>query len=412
MSALAVAGGAPTRTEPWPVRRLFGEAEKAAAVKLFDRCLETGGVFSYNGAEEDAYRAKFAEYLGGGLVHSVNSGTSAVLTALAGLGLEPYSEVIVPPITDPGGVMPVIFIGCVPVVGDAAPGSFNLSPAGIEAAITPRTRAILIAHVAGEPGELEPILALAKQHNLYVVEDCAQSHGATYHGQMVGTFGDIAAFSTMSGKHHASGGQGGLVFSRNEELFWRARRFADRGKPFNTDSTTNVAAGLNLNLNDLSAAIGLAQLDRLPQIVARRQAVGEAVASGLSAVEGVGVGWQVARSKSAYWFMRIHVAPKAFRVTMAEFVGAVRAEGLPVAWPYTTITSDAEWFVKQQTFGSSQWPWSAAEYDGDRHPTYELPLARESRDTHFNVAVHENCGEREAADIVAGVAKVAEAYRA
>ncbi|MBI2299741.1 MAG: DegT/DnrJ/EryC1/StrS family aminotransferase, partial [Armatimonadetes bacterium] len=162
MADLAIDGGKKVREQPWPARRLFGVEEKAAAVALFDRCLETGGVFGYNGPEEEAYRAAFAAYHGGGLAHAVNSGTSAVLSALAGLGLEPLSEVIVPPITDPGGVMPVVFLNCVPVVADAAPGSYNLSVDGIRAVISPRTKAILVGHIAGEPCDMDPILALAR----------------------------------------------------------------------------------------------------------------------------------------------------------------------------------------------------------------------------------------------------------
>lgn len=412
MERLAIDGGERTRTAPWPARRLFGEEEKAAAVALFDRCIATGGVFGYNGPEEEAYRAAFAEFLGGGLAHTVNSGTSAVLAALAGLGLEPLSEVIVPPISDPGGIMPVIFVGCVPVVADAAPGSFNVNAETIRSVLTERTRALVVAHIAGEPCDMAPILELAQEHGLYVVEDCAQSHGATYGGRLTGTFGHIAAFSTMSGKHHATGAQGGVVFSRDEEIFWRARRFADRGKPFNTDETTNVAAGLNLNLNDLSAAIGLVQLRRLPDIVARRQAVGEAVGAGLEAVQGVSLGRQAADSRSSYWFLRIRVDPAAFRVDMRQFVTALSAEGIPCGWPYSTITSEAAWWANQQTFGGSGWPWRDPCYRGDRQPRPALPVAHQSRDEHFTLHIHENCGEREVADIVSAIAKVADAYRA
>ncbi|NUQ01581.1 MAG: DegT/DnrJ/EryC1/StrS family aminotransferase [Armatimonadetes bacterium] len=411
MATLASDGGTKTRTVPWPARHLFGEAEKAAAVNLFEQSISSGNAFGYNGPPEEEYRRRFAEYLGGGLAHTVNSGTSAVLAAVAGLGLEPFSEVVVPPITDPGGVMPVALLNLIPVVADATPGSYNLGAAQVEAVLTERTRAILVAHIAGEPVDLDPILELARRHNLKVVEDCAQSHGATYHGQLVGTLGDIAAFSTMSGKHHATGAQGGVVYSRHEEYFWRARRFADRGKPFNTDSPTNVTAGLNLNLNDLSAAIGLVQLDRLPDMVARRQAVGEAVREGLAKVDGVGLGWQAPNSQSAYWFLRVFVDPNAFTVDMATFIKAVSAEGIPVGWPYATVTPEGRWFQEQHVFGTPGMPWSAAEYRGERRPTYPCPIAHESRHTHFNVGVHENCGPAEAADVVAAVSKVAAAFR-
>jgi len=411
MAELAVNGGPKVRTAPWPARQLFGEAEKAAAVAMFDECIANGSVISYNGASEQAYREQFAAFLGGGQAHTVNSGTSAVLSALAGLDLEPFTEVIVPPITDPGGVMPVALLNLIPVVADAQPGSYNVGPESVAAVMTERTSAVVLAHVCGEPVEMQPILKLCRERGVKVLEDCAQSHGATYHGELVGKFGDVAAFSTMSGKHHATGPQGGVVWSADEAIFWRARRFADRGKPFNTDETTNVAAGLNLNLNDLAAAIGQVQLGRLPEILAARQRSGEAVRARLAEIPGVAMGWQAPDSRSAYWFLRIHVDPAAFSCDMGTFVRSVSAEGLPCGWPYSSITSETVWFREQNVFGSSRLPWSAPQYGGPKEPVYPLTEAHRSRNEHFNCMFHERCGDQEVDDLVTALAKVAAAYR-
>ncbi|HEG43900.1 MAG TPA: DegT/DnrJ/EryC1/StrS family aminotransferase, partial [Phycisphaerales bacterium] len=117
----------------------------------------------------------------------------------------------IPPITDPGGVMPVVMLGCVPILADSDPRSYNTSAKQIEPLINERTKAIIIAHIGGEPVDMDPIMELARKHSLYVVEDSAQSQGAKYKGRLVGTIGDMAAFSTMSGKHHCTGGQGGVV---------------------------------------------------------------------------------------------------------------------------------------------------------------------------------------------------------
>ncbi len=252
---LAIEGGTPVRTAPWPKRHLFGEEERRVVVELFDTAMETGDAIGYGGPHEAAYEGDFARFLGGGFADLVNSGTSAVYAALGGLELEPAGEVVVPPITDPGGVMPVALLNLVPVVADAAPGTFNAGAAEIEAVLTPHTRAIIVAHIAGEPADMEPILELAGSRGLPVVEDCAQSHGALYRGRPVGSLGTLGVFSTMSGKHHATGPQGGVVFTRDEELHWRCRRFADRGKPLNLEATSNVRAGLNLNGNDLAAIV-------------------------------------------------------------------------------------------------------------------------------------------------------------
>ncbi len=276
MTKLAIDGGSPVRSGPYPARGLVGQEEKAAAVKVFDEAIASGNAFGYNGPYEGQYEKDFVNFMGSGFADAVNSGTNAVFVALGALQLEPFSEVICPPITDPGGVMPVVFVGCVPVVADADPRSYNTCAEEIERMITPRTRAIVVAHISGDPADMDPIMKLARSKGIFVVEDCAQSHGAKYKGRLVGTIGDIAAYSTMFGKHHCTGGQGGIVYTQNEKLFWQARRFADRGKPFNIENPAgNVVAGLNCNLNELSAAVGSAQLKKLPGIIERRRKVGE-----------------------------------------------------------------------------------------------------------------------------------------
>ena len=121
MDRLAINGGEKVRRTPLPARGLFGEEEKRAAVALFDKAIATGNAFSYNGEEEEAYCKEFAEFLGGGYADGVNSGTSAIYVALRALDIEPFTEVIVPPVTDPGGVMPVPLANCIPVVADGAP---------------------------------------------------------------------------------------------------------------------------------------------------------------------------------------------------------------------------------------------------------------------------------------------------
>ena len=133
--------------------------------------------------------------MGGGWADAVNSGTTSLYCAVGALNLPAGSEVVVPPITDPGGVMPVALLNLIPVVADAAPGTFNAGAAEIEAVLSERTSAIVVAHIAGEPADMDPIMALAEKHGLPVVEDCAQAHGARYKGRIVGSIGTIAAIS-------------------------------------------------------------------------------------------------------------------------------------------------------------------------------------------------------------------------
>lgn len=405
---LAVDGGEPVRRQPWPPRRLFGPAERAAALAVLDRCVAEGTVYGYGGAESRRYAERFVEFMGGGFAHPVNSGTAAVFAALAACELPPFSEVVVPPITDPGGVMPVALLNLVPVVADAAPGSFNAGPAQIATAVTERTSAVVVAHIAGEPVDVEAVRDLVGD-GIAVIEDAAQAHGATCRGRLAGTLGDIAAFSTMSGKHHASGGQGGIIYARDEQRFLRARRFADRGKPVGLTDSTNVTAGLNCNQDDLSCAIGAVQLERLPQIGAGRRAFAALVGERLSAVDGLDLGRREPDTEPSYWFQRLRLDP-ARGIDLGRFVRALGAEGVPVGWPYALLTPETTWFREQRVFGRPGWPWQAPEYAGDRRPSYALPNARAARAEHCILHAHERCGEREADDLAAAASKVLAAY--
>lgn len=408
---LAIDGGSKVRQAPFPARGLIGPEEKAAAIALFDQALASGNAFGYGGPGEQQYDKDFAAYLGGGFADAVNSGSNAVYCALGALQIDALSEVIVPPITDPGGVMPVALLGLIPVVADADPRSYNTSAEQIAPLITERTRAIIVAHIAGDAVDMDPVLALARKHNLYLVEDCAQSHGTTYKGRMAGTLGDIAAFSTMFGKHHCTGGQGGVVFTRNETLHWQGKRFADRGKPFNlTGAAGNVVAGLNCNLNDLSGVIGSAQVRKLPRIIANRVRVGNGIRDGLRSNPVVQVGWQVPESQSCYWFLRMVFHAEAARVDKATFCKALSAEGIPVTVAYRAIPAEYPWFRERKVFGNSGFPWTCSDYKGPREPQAHIANAIRAVETHFNIAMHESYGDQEVADITEAVLKVSKAY--
>ena len=403
---LALHGGSPVRTDPMPNRALFGEEERSAAIALFDQAIAQQEAFGYNGPKEEEYERRFVEMMQSGYADGVNSGTNALFVALGALSLDAMSEVIVPPISDPGGVMPVLFCGCVPIPVDADPGTYNIGPDAIESSISERTRAIIVAHIAGEPADMDRIVAIAEKNGLYIVEDCAQAHGATYKGRMVGTIGHTAAFSTMFGKHHATGGQGGVFFSTHEDLFWKGRRFADRGKPFNIeDSGGNVTAGLNCNLNELSAAIGVVQLEKLPEIIERRRSFVSQLDDELqSRSRSVRIGRRLNNTNGVYWFVRLHL--ESGGMSKHDFCEALAAEGIPVNPTYRHIPAEMTWFKNKSVFGSNGFPWHASDYQGESDPEYDFPEAIRATDEHFNLQIHENFGSREVDDIVAAIAKI------
>jgi perosamine synthetase len=404
-----VHGGPKTRRFPWPRRRLFGAEERAAVVGLLDREIRDGGALVYGGPEEAGYCEAFVRFMGGGYADAVNSGTNAVYLALRALDLEPYTEVIVPPITDPGGSMPVALLNCVPVPADSAPGSLNVSVNEIEAVLTDNTSAILIAHMAGNPVDMDPILELATRHGIPVVEDCAQAHGARYKGRLVGSMGTVAAFSTMFGKHHATGAQGGVVYTRDPAVFVRAKQAADRGKPFGavTCKPEYVTASLNFNQDELGMAIGRVQLAKLPRSLVARRAFAHAVAEGLEGIEGLDLATPPEDSESAYWFLMIRIDATKIKCTSAEFARALELEGIGgTNGGYPFFPTDHPWYTDRIVFGASGLPWSATKRpDLGRRP-FELPNARAANRQCVRVDVHEKLSVKDAKDLVKALEKL------
>lgn len=408
---LAIDGGSKSIKFPWPRRRLFTEVEKAAVDRLFDRSIETGVDFGYNGPEEDAYCKEFAASIGGGFADAVNSGTTAVYVALRALELEPFTEVICPPITDPGGVMPVPLCNLIPIPADAAPDSYNTGADQIEARITPRTSAILVAHIAGIPAPMGPILEIAKAKNLPVIEDCAQAHAAKYKGKFAGTLGTVAAFSTMFGKHHSTGGQGGIVFTKTEDLYWKIRRHSDRGKPFGLPAgSTNAVAALNMNLNDLSACIGRVQLKRLPKIVAARRKLVQAMAEAAVGLKAVRVVVGPRDTEPSYWFLFFRIDLERIRVDKGTFVRALNAEGVPCEPGYMFMFTRHDWYKNKAVFGASRMPWSAPQYKGNADAVYAMPNIEATDATHVRMGIHERITPAQGRQIINAIAKVEKHY--
>lgn len=409
-SLLAVNGGPKTIPFPLPDRGIIGVEEKAAVDALFDKCIAEGSMISYNGVEEDAFRLEFAAFHGGGFAEGVNSGTNAIYVALKALELPPFSEVVVGCVTDPGGMMPIAELSCIPVPADTVPGSYNTGPEEIEARITERTSAIVVAHLCGEPADMPGIMKVAKKYNLPVVEDCAQTHLGLINGQHCGTFGDIACFSLMYGKHICTGGQGGVVFTRNEDLFWKIRRAHDRGKPFNLKGRTNLHTALNCNMDELHAAIGRVQLKKLPYCVERRIKFVEIMNElGLDEVESI---YQPQKDLpegfvSCCWQWRLRVLLDKVTCDRNEYCAALAAEGVPLSPTYPSLPVRQEWYYER----GDRHPWNNPLYKGNAHEKYPLPNMDKVMDSDFCILNAESFGEKEASLILEAMKKVDRAFR-
>lgn len=396
---LALHGGEPIRTRPWPARAHIGTEEKAAVDALFDEALATGTAIGYGGTQSEAYAAEFAALLGSGCAHPVNSGTTALYVALRALDLAPGSEVVVGAVTDPGGIMPITLAGCVPIVADTAPDSFNTGPAEIAARLTPRTRAIVVPHIGGEPAAMEEIAVLARRHECRLIEDCAQAHGARLRGRPLGTFGDVATFSTMFGKHCCTGGQGGMVYTENRELHQRVRWMADRGKPYGLPAGTgHQVASLNFNLDELHCAIGRAQLRKLPATVARRRALANAVFQACTDLDTLAQPATPAGAEPSYWFLRLRLRLDRMNGTKSEYLDSLSAEGMaPVFADYAGAA--APW--------TSPWFRTCAATEPVVCPNWQRVDAN-----HFRLEVHEAWRDADVRDAIRILTKVDNAFRA
>jgi dTDP-4-amino-4,6-dideoxygalactose transaminase len=254
---------------------LIGEEEIQEVLKV----LRGGYLFRYGislGPEVDPrfqgkvleVEQEVARYCGRKYAVAVNSGTSALLTALAGLGIGPGDEVIVPGYTFIASMSSVIFSRAVPVLAEID-RTFNLDPHDVEAKITPRTKAIMAVHMTGNPARLKELKAIADARGLFLIEDCAQAFGATYHGRPVGSIGTIGTFSFNVYKTITSG-DGGMIVTDDEEIFKRCFAFHDQGhSPLRSgvEIGQRPFIGLDFRFTELQAAVLLAQLRKLPQIV-------------------------------------------------------------------------------------------------------------------------------------------------
>ncbi|MBQ9984972.1 MAG: DegT/DnrJ/EryC1/StrS family aminotransferase [Oscillospiraceae bacterium] len=417
MKNLAINGGEKAIKTPLAARHHFGAEEKAACNRVIDEAIAKGDAPGYNGPDRGLLGEEFAALLGGGYAECVNSGTTSVYVALRSQNIQPFTEIICGPITDPGGLMPIVMMNCIPVIADAIPGSFNVSFEGVKKAYTERTSAIVVAHIAGEPCEdIEKICEFAKEKGIKVIEDCAQAHGAKFNGKPVGTFGDASGFSMMFGKHTCVGGQGGLVWTRTEEAYYRARQAADRGKPYGVEgSNGNVVASLNHNMDDMHAAIGRVQIQKMFPIAAKRREVIAKIKEGLKDVPAISFTEISDKSEPSFWFLRCLFNADAVTCDKNTFCDALNAEGFWVNKYYAATPYTSEWYHESRVFGNSGYPWAAPEYTGDKEKRYslaDLPVVAKNLEDTFMIYPNESWTDTNIEEVCAAFKKVYEAYKA
>lgn len=419
-SKLALNGGEPLTCEPFPPWPWFSPEMIEAAMKP----LQTGKCNYWTGPLGMQFEQEFATWCGARYGISTANGTTALHTALGGLGIGPGDEVIVPSYTFIASSMCVPQAGAIPVFADVDPLSHTISAEAIEKRVSPQTRAVVVVHLYGEVCDMDAINAVAKRQNLFVVEDCAQAHGATWGGKKVGTLGTIGAFSFCQSKTFTTGGEGGCVITDDEETAWRCRSFRDHGYDVRTRMSLlevesklpyiHSSVGYNFRMTEMQSAIGLEALKVLDDWnLANRRANGEYLLERLSGVPQISkLPVHNEKTQNGFWLFPIILDIDALDCDIKQFEKALAAEGIPngpVMWPQSYKEAC---YADKRGFGPLNYPFEApfarAEVTDYAHEF--CPNAAEVERRCFWVPTHPTYERSHMKLIADGILKVIEAY--
>ena len=362
---LAMDGGKPVCSEPWPQWPWFPEA----AVRDVAECLRSGKVNYWTGTRGMEFEEKFAAWCGTRFAVSTSNGTSALHVALAGYDIGPGDEVICTPYSFIASSFCVCQAGAVPVFVDVERKTHCMAPRAIEAAITPRTKAIIPVHLYGNVCNMTAILRIARPHGLTVIEDCAEAHGAVWKGRKVGTLGHAGAFSFCQSKTFTTGGEGGMVVSDDEDYIWRCRSFRDHG--YDVAERLRLLeleaklpyihnrVGYNYRMTEVQSILGLHHLKRIDTWnLKRRRRFGAFLNAEFAQVpECLHLPpHDPPKVANGFWVYPLVLDVRKLACTIREFVAALNAEGIPcgpVFWPQSYKERA---FQDQQGFGSLNYP--------------------------------------------------------
>ena len=397
---LAILGGTPVRDRPFLVEPMVDDEEERLVVQAIRDRNFSRYIGSPTPDIEDILRMTSAQaqeikdywhFLGGPNVRSfaaefarefdvpycvpINSATTGLSVALAACGVGPGDEVIVPAISYTATGSAPLMYHAIPVFVDVDPLTFCIDPVAIRAAVTPRTKAILVVHLVGNVADMDAIEAIARQHNLAVVEDSAQAIGATWRGRKTGTIGNAGVFSFQQSKNIMTG-EGGMICTRDPEIARRCRLILNHGEVVfddNSDPADMVnMVGFNFRLPELCAALGRAQLKKLAAVNAWRTRNADILRAELADIAGISLPPSQRHGNGpAVDVPHLSVAlydKEAMGLPRNLFVAALREEGIPIGTGYARPMYANPMFLKRVAFGDKGAPWRSA--DGDSAVTY------------------------------------------
>lgn len=400
METPAIAGAAPAKTTPFVRPARYTEDE----LNELKEALDQQTLFYAYGNKVKQLEQEFAAKHGFGYAVATSSGTASIHTAMIALGISPGDEVIVPPITDMGSLIPILYQGGIPVFADVDPYSYVLTPESVEKVISPRTRAVLAVHLWGNPCDLDGLAAICDKRGIIVIEDCAQAFGALYKGKPVGSFGRVGCFSYNEFKH-VSCGDGGLVVTSDAAIARRLRLSTD--KCYDRDpnalmrNPTFLAA--NYRMTELQGAVARAQLRKLDGIVDIRRNWCERLSAALSGVKGISLPTPTPGGSPSYWFYMLRAKPEELGVDTDKLAEALRAEGLPVGAHYIGRTIyEYPIFANHSAFERGSHPFAARQYKTGDCPTAEAVL-----ETCVMLSIHEGYTDKDLEETVLAITRTA-----
>lgn len=353
--------------------RTLGEEEVAA----LREAIRTGTLTSTKGNFVKTLETKFASLYGIKHAHACASGTAAVHIAIAAINPEPGDEIVTTSITDMGALTPILYQGAIPVFADVDPKTYNVTAHTIERCLSPRTKAIIVTHLFGNPCEMTEIMQLAKSRNIPVVEDCAQAYLTRHHGKLVGTIGTIGCFSLQQGKHITTG-EGGMVISNDDALARRMYLLINKAWGYGDPNPDHYFIALNYRLSELQGAVAVAQMGKLESVVRNRIAAADNMTKRLHDLPGIETPHVNPKNVHTYWKYCLRVDGDVISGGAVGLAKLLKEKGIASAPRYIQKPAFmCEVFQKQRTFGNSRWPFTlarpeAVNYDRSLFPgTYE-----------------------------------------
>lgn len=419
MSKLALLGGNPVREHQFPRYNPIGESEKRAVMNVMESTVLSDylGTWSpefYGGYRVQKLEREWEAHFNIKHAVSLNSATSALYAAVGAAGVGPGDEVLVSPYTMTASVTSVLLWNAIPVFVDILPDTFCLDPEAVRKAITPRTKAIVVVDLFGHPFDADEIMAIAKEHNLMVIEDAAQAYGAMYKDRPAGTLADIGVFSLNYHKTiHC--GEGGICVTNSDDLADRLQLIRNHAEVVVKDKgVLNIVnmIGFNFRMGEIEAAIASEQLKKVNELVDVRIEQANYLTDNIKCLPGITPPVVRPGARHGYYSYVVKYDSSIVGVSRSRFVEALRAEGIPSGEGYVSPIYLQPIYQERIAFGSMGCPFTCSYYKGNVN--YEegiCPVTERmyEREVITHALIYEGITHSDLDDIVAAYKKVIEA---